>query len=123
MAISDQIQWLPRAKRKSTGYSILVGKGSSNRATLSKPLADALQGVHIQWGPLDNGVANGKIVFRIARGQRPEELDDGAYHISGRQVFDGPLRRLGVPENYRVHFEFDMERAIFIETKREPLKA
>jgi len=117
MAISDQIHWLPRAKRQTKGYSIFVGGKATNRATLSRPLADALQGMSIQWATGDNG----KIVFRIAVPGR-EGTDIASYRISGPQVFDGPLRRLGVPENHRLHFDFDTQSALFIETKRQSCK-
>ncbi len=117
MAISDPIKWLPPASRKSKGYSIFVGSKSTNRATLSSPLAEALEGASIQWATGDNG----KIVFRIAL-KNQDDPAVGVYRISKGQVFDGPLRRLGVPENYRLHFEFDTTTAMFVETKREPRK-
>lgn len=103
------IRWARSAGlRMSAGFSMFLPSESGIHATFNKNLSE-LNGRRIMWGIDESDL----LVFRYeADGER-------GWLVNRNQVLASPIRKLGIPPATRIHFTFDPEQAIFIESRRE----
>lgn len=102
------IRWAHAAgHRRAAGWSMFLPP-SGIHATFNKNLSE-LNGRRIMWGVDETGL----LVFRYVLGE------ERGWLVNRNQALASPIRKLGIPSGTRVHFDFDPEQAIFIESRRD----
>lgn len=119
--MAQDITWYPVtqfSKVPKRGLSLTYS--GSGKITFSRALGDELEDRRINFGEVD-----GKLCFAFAVATIHEVAQNGppGLLVRRRQVSDAVLKRhcKGLKAGTRVHFDFDPDQAIFIESRRDHL--
>lgn len=123
--MSVDIEWVPKIPFPGAaplpGLWLYLGK-KGGRLSISRALGETLDGKYIRWGLARE---TQKLVFEVLEtnemgGENGHRMrtDVPGWIVRKSGTSDAPLRRLEVPEQTRIFFQFQPEHGMFFEINR-----